>query len=52
MTEKFSRYAAADYLETEGDIHQYLAACQEDGNPALIAAALGDIARAACLEKL
>lgn len=46
MARKFSRYDTADYLETEEDIRNYLEACQEDGNPALIAAALGDIARA------
>jgi probable addiction module antidote protein len=46
MAEKFSRYDTADYLETEEDIRHYLEACQEDGDPALIAAALGDIARA------
>lgn len=46
MAEKFSRYETSDYLETEEDIRHYLEACQEDGDPALIAAALGDIARA------
>ena len=37
---------AADYLETEEDIVLYLEAAFEDGDPGLIAAALGDIARA------
>lgn len=46
MAEKFSRFDAADYLETEADVRHYLEACQEDGDPALMAAALGDIARA------
>lgn len=46
MAEKFSRYDTAEYLETEEDSRRYLDACQEDGDPALIAAALGDIARA------
>ena len=46
MTEKFSRFDAAEYLDSEEDIRLYLEACQEDGNPALVAAALGDIARA------
>lgn len=46
MAGKFSRFDAADYLATEEDIRLYLQACQEDGDPALIAAALGDIARA------
>ena len=36
----------AEHLETEGDIAAYLEAALEYGDPALIAAALGDIARA------
>ncbi len=52
MGEKFSRYDTADYLETKEDIRLYLEACQEDGDPALIAAALGDIARARNISKL
>lgn len=36
---------AADYLETGEDMAAYLEAAFEDGDPALIAAALGDIAR-------
>lgn len=52
MTEKFSRYETADYLETEEDIRLYLEACQENGSPALVAAALGDIARARNMSQL
>ena len=37
---------AVDYLETEEDIVGYLEAALDEGDPALIAAALGDIARA------
>jgi probable addiction module antidote protein len=37
---------AADYLHTETDMAAYLAAALEDGDAALVAAALGDIARA------
>ena len=37
---------AADHLETQEDVVAYLEAAFEDGDPALIAAALGDIARA------
>ena len=33
-------------LNSEEDIRLYLDACQEEGDPALILAALGDIARA------
>ena len=36
----------ADHLETEADMAAYLEAVLEDGDPALVAAALGDIARA------
>ena len=37
---------AADYLKTEEDIVASVDAAFEDGDPALIAAALGDVARA------
>ena len=46
MAEKFSAYDTAEYLRTREDIRHYLEACLEDGDPALVAAALGDIARA------
>jgi probable addiction module antidote protein len=36
----------ADHLETDADMAAYLEAALEDGDPALVAAALGDIARA------
>jgi probable addiction module antidote protein len=36
----------AEHLETEEDMAAYLEAALEDGDPALVAAALGDIARA------
>lgn len=50
--ETFSRYDTADYLKSEEDIAAYLDACVEDGDPALIAAALGDIARARNMSQL
>jgi probable addiction module antidote protein len=37
---------AAEHLKTEDDMAAYLEAALEDGDPTLIAAALGDIARA------
>ena len=37
---------AAEHLKSDEDITAYLNAAFEDGDPALIAAALGDIARA------
>ncbi len=42
----------ADHLETDGDIVAYLEAAFEDGDPALIAAALGDVARARGMTKV
>ena len=46
--EAFSRWDAADYLKSDDDMAAYLQACLEEApdDPALIAAALGDIARA------
>ena len=46
--EAFSRWDAADYLKSDDDMAAYLQACLEEASddPALIAAALGDIARA------
>jgi len=53
MTAKKSKGAAktrpwdaAALLETDADMAAYLEAALEDGDPALVAAALGDIARA------
>ena len=37
---------AAEYLETEEDMAAYLEAALEEGDTALVAAALGDIAKA------
>lgn len=48
----FSPYDTADYLETEEDIAAYLNAVLEDGDPSLLAAALGDIARARNMTQL
>jgi probable addiction module antidote protein len=44
--ETFSRFDAADYLKSEDDIVAYLEAAMEDGDAAVIAAAIGDVARA------
>ncbi len=49
---KFSRYDTADYLKSEQEIAAYLDAVMEDGDPALIAAALGDVAHARNISKL
>ena len=45
-TTRTRRWDPADHLESDEDIVAYLEAAFEDGDPALIAAALGDIARA------
>lgn len=52
MTKKFSRYDTADHLRTEEEITLYLEAVMEEGDPALIAAALGDVARARNMSQL
>jgi probable addiction module antidote protein len=39
-------YDASEYLETEEDMVAYLSAALEENDPSLIAAALGDIAKA------
>jgi len=49
---KITKWDAADHLKTEEDIAAYLEAVLEDGDPALIAAALGDIARAKGMSKI
>jgi len=39
-------YDTAEYLETEEDMALYLEAALDDGDPRVVSAALGDIARA------
>jgi probable addiction module antidote protein len=46
MTTTLKTWDAADHLETEAEALAYLDAAFEDGDPQVIAAALGDIARA------
>jgi probable addiction module antidote protein len=41
-----------EYLKTEEDMAQYLEAALEDGDAALVAAVLGDIARAKGMTKI
>jgi probable addiction module antidote protein len=43
---------SAQYLKTDKDIAYYLEAVFEDGDPALVAAALGDVARAKGMTKI
>lgn len=49
---QFSHYDTADYLQSEEDIAAYLEAVMEENDPALLAAALGDIARARNMSQL
>lgn len=51
-SETFTRYDTADYLETDEDIAAYLTACAEEDDPALLLAALGDVARAKNITQL
>jgi len=43
---KTTKWDVVDYLKTDEDMANYLEAAIEDSDPALISAALGDIARA------
>lgn len=45
-------YDVTEYLETEADMAAYLNAALEDGDPTLLSAALGDIARAKGMTQL
>jgi probable addiction module antidote protein len=51
---KFSRYDSADYLKTDEDIIAYMEAVMEDADddPALVAHALGVVARARNMSQL
>ncbi|HYD79399.1 MAG TPA: hypothetical protein VEC06_06285 [Paucimonas sp.] len=46
---KTSQWDPTAHLKTNGDMAAYLEAALEDGDPALITAALGDIARASSI---
>ena len=45
-TVKLKKWDVVEHLKSEEDMALYLEACLEEGDAALIAAALGDIARA------
>lgn len=49
---KATAYDAAEFLETEEDMAAYLNAALDEGDPSLLAAALGDIARAKGMTQL
>lgn len=52
MPVETTKFDAADYIETAEDVIAQLDAALEDGDPALIKAVLGDIARSKGLSKL
>ena len=49
---KLRKWDVTEYLQTDADMALYLEACFEEGDSALIAAALGDIARARGMSQL
>jgi probable addiction module antidote protein len=52
MSVKTTLWDASEYLDSRQSIAAYLEAAFDDGDPALIAAALGDIARAMGMTRL
>jgi probable addiction module antidote protein len=52
--EKFTAYGSADYLKSDEDMVAYLEACMEEAgdDPAFIAVAIGNVARAHGMAKL
>ena len=46
MTVNVTNWDASEYLESEEDVAAYLNAVIEEGDPALLQAALGDVAKA------
>ena len=52
MMKQAMAYDAAEFLETDEEIVAYLNAALEDDDPALVSAALGDIARARGMSQL
>jgi probable addiction module antidote protein len=52
MARKITRWDPTEYLDSPKTIAAYLEAAFEDGDPALVSAALGDIARAMGMTQL
>ena len=52
MSIKTTLWDVTEYLDSSESIAEYLEAAFEDGDPALIAAALGDVARAMGMTQL
>ena len=51
-TYRLRKWDVVEHLKTEEDMLLYFEACLEEGDPALITAALGDIARAKGMTQL
>jgi probable addiction module antidote protein len=52
MTIKTTKWDVTEHLDSEEAIFGYMNAAFEDGDPALIAAAIGDVARARGMTKI
>src|SRR3954466_11056393 len=52
VAEAFRRFDGADYLKTPEDMHAYLEAAAQDVDPAVLATALGAVARARNMAQL
>lgn len=52
MTTTFLPFDAADYLDSEETIAEYMTAASEDENPDVFLAALGDVAKARGMAKI
>jgi probable addiction module antidote protein len=52
MTEKTRRWDPARYLETDQDVAEFIDAVLEDGDPAVVAEAIGVVARARGMSQL
>jgi len=52
MKNKITRFDVADYLDSEEMIAEYLNAVIEDGDPALLLAAIGDVAKAKGIKQI
>jgi len=51
-TLKTTKWDVVEYLKTDEDMANYLEAAMEDGHPAVIATAIGNIARAKGMTKI
>ena len=52
MGKRAAEYDATEFIETDEDAVAYLRAALEEGDPALLTAALGDVARARGMTQL